>query len=353
MANLTRFPFGVSSFGAPVLPGPGVAPSGTFPSSLGQTAGYSGVQFVSGSLGSDSYSGLDPQHPLKTLDTAFYRTTGGQNEIIYLLGSGTSINFSTGNSWSPTSGSTGLLWTKSETHLIGLAAPGSSGTRAHVSNGASTNLFTPLITVSGSGCLFQNVEFFNAGAHATEAAVCILVTGDYNAFINCQISGGGNATAAANAACRSLVVQGTGTGGGGENTFEHCYIGLTTEQRGAASAEIELKTNTPRNWFEDCTIACAASVTSTTPVLIDADGIQDFVVFRNCLWINPGTAQGASILAQALSCNSAPGGVVMLHNCLSGGASISFTKFQTTAAGAVFGDNPGSAASTYGVAATS
>ena len=159
---------------------------------------------------------------------------------------------------------------------------------------------------------------------------------------------------AANAACRSLVLQGTGTGGGGENSFLHCYIGLTTQPRGSTSSEVELKTGTPRNWFEDCTFASAGTTNGTILVSIDASGIQDFVVFRNCLFINPGTAMGSnSILAQALACNAAPGGVVMLHNCLSGGASVSFTKFQTTAAAAVFGDNPGSAASTYGVAATS
>ena len=353
--GLTHFPNGVST---PLLVGPNasiVVPNGSYPSAVGQVNGYAGVQFVSATSGSDSYSGLTPARPLKNLDTAFYRCTGGQNEIIYVLGSQTSVNFSTGNSWSPASASTGLLWNKNETHLVGLAAPGSSGTRAHISNGASTNLFTPLITVSGNGCYFSNVELFNGGAHATEAAVCLLVTGSYNCFENCQISGGGNATSAADVSCRSLVITGNGTGGGGENTFRHCYIGLTTVPRGgAAASELEMTAHTPRNWFEDCTFAGAASVSTCLLVKIGAGGIQDFVVFRNCMFINPGTSHGSdSIYAQAMSVNAAPDGVVMLHNCLSGGATVCFTKFQTTASGVVFGDNPGSAASTYGIAATS
>jgi len=353
MSRPTGFPYGVASYGVPMLPGPGVAPTGQFPSAAAQMNGYVGVQFVSASKGSDSYDGLSPRYPLKNLDTAFYRCAGGQNEIIYVLGGSSAVSFSTGNSWSPTSGSTGLLWNLSETHLIGLAAPGSSGQRARITNGLTTNLFTPLITVSGSGCYFQNVEIFNGGADASKAAVALSVTGSYNVFENCQISGGGHATAAADNSCRSLVITGTGTGGGGENTFRDCYIGLTTVKRGGTSTEIELKTNTPRNWFERCTFATAASVTTVALVTIGAGGIQDFVVFRDTLWLNPGTSQGGSICAQALAVTTAPGGVIMLHNCLSGGASVSFTKFQTTANADVFGDNPGSAASTYGVAATS
>jgi len=349
MAN-SHFPYGLSVYGVPVLPGPGVIPNlkpNENPTKI--AAGYAGVQFVCGDTGSDANTGFTPESPLKNLDTAYNRTLGGRNEIIFVVGGASSVNFSSAIA----SAGVGLVWSKSYTHLVGLSASGSSGMRSHVSNGASTNLYTPLITVSGNGCLFENIEFFNGGAHATEAAVCVLVTGSYNSFVNCQISGGGHATAAANAATRSLVVQGNGTGGGGENTFRHCYIGLTTVQRGSTSSEIELKTNTPRNWFEDCTIASAASQNGTILVSIDATGIQDFVVFRNCLFVNPGTAQGASILAQAMAVNATPGGVVMLHNCLSGGASVSFTKFQTTASGPVFADNPGSATGVLGVAATS
>ena len=267
------------------------------------------------------------------------------------MGGAASINFSSAIA----SGGAGLVWAKSYTHLVGLAAPGQSGQRAHISNGAATNLYTPLIQVSGNGCYFSNVEFFNGGSDATKAAVCVLVTGNYNVFDNCQISGGGNATSAADNSCRSLVVTGNGTGGGGENTFRHCYIGLTTVPRGGSgNSEIELTAHTPRNWFEDCTIAGAATVSTCLLVKIGAGGIQDFVVFRNSMFINPGTSHGGqSIYAQAASINSAPDGVVMFHNCLSGGASVCFTKFQTTASAVVFGDNAGSAAGAYGVAMTS
>ena len=162
---LTHFPYGVSSWGAPQLP------SIVVPSVLNQQGKNGGVYFVDGTNGSDANGGGSPQAAYKTLDFAFSQCFGGKNEIIFVLGGASSVNFSTGNSWSPGAG--GLLWNKNQTHLIGLAAPGSSGSRAHISNGASTNLFTPLITVSGNGCYFSNVELFNGGASATAAAVCL------------------------------------------------------------------------------------------------------------------------------------------------------------------------------------
>lgn len=344
---LTHFPYGVSSFGVPVLAGPGVAPSGPFPSGVGQISGYQGVQFVSATQGNDGFSGLDPAHPLQNIDTAFYRCAGSQNEIIYILGSPSAVTFSSGNTWSPASASTGLIWNKSETHLVGLAAPGTSGQRARVTNGASTAYFTPLITVSGSGCLFENIEFFNGGAHATEAAVCMAVTGSYNAFVNCQISGGGNTTNSTNAAMRSLTI----TGPSGENTFKHCYIGLDTILRNTTSTEIELLTGTPRNHFEDCTIVSYSSASTTLLLKSGVNGTDRATYFRNCLFTTPSTFSAGAALASAVSID-ASGGVFYFHNCLSGGTAC-FTAFQGTPAANTFGDNAGTAAAVKGVAMTS
>jgi hypothetical protein len=255
----------------PVLPGPGVVPNITpNQAPVGIAAGYTGILYVCGDTGNNANDGLTPATPLKSLDVAYNKTIGGRNEIIYVIGGAASVNLSSAIA----SGGAGLVWSKSYTHLIGLSAPGVSGQRAHISNGASTNLYTPLIQFSGNGCYVRNVEFFNGGAHATQAAVCVLVTGNYNVFDNCQISGGGHATSGADNSCRSLVVTGNGIGGGGENTFRHCYIGLTTIKRGGVSTEIELTVNTPRNWFEDCTFATAATVTTVALITIGANGIQ-------------------------------------------------------------------------------
>lgn len=297
----------------------------------GLPSGYAGVQFVSGDFGSDAFDGLTVNTPLKTLDTAYNRCIGGANEIVCALGGASSINFSS----KIASGGAGLVWSKSYTHLIGLCENGASGQRAHISNGVSTNLYTPLIQVSGNGCLFRNIELFNGGADATKAAVCLLVTGNYNVFDNCQISGGGHTTSATNAACRSLVVTGTGAGGGGENTFLHCYIGLSTIIRNTTSSEIEFTAATVRNVFEDCTIITWSSSTGTLLVKIGAGGIQSSLVFRRCLFLGNNVEGSGATPAQALSINSAPGGVIATMGCLVEGC----TKVETTACAHMFAES--------------
>lgn len=301
------------------------------------------VFYVDGANGSDNYGGTTPQFAFKTLDTAFNACAGGLNEIIYVLGGGTAVNYSSAIA----SGGSGLVWNKNYTHLIGLNSGPVLGQRSRVTNGATTVLYTPLLSVTGSGCLFQNIEFFNGGNHATSAAVCIAMsTGTRNVFVNCQISGGGHATSAGNAAMRSLTITGSG-----EHLFKHCYIGLTTEQRSTTSIEMELKTATLRNVFEDCYFASQQTVGGSGVGLISIaqTAIQDYVVFENCKFLCPSTFQGGSAIAQVMAVHAAPGGVVLVHNSISAG----FTKFQTTASTAVQGDNPGSAAGGLGVAMTS
>src|SRR5476651_95761 len=106
-------PFVVPNSSAPVAPsiGPGQGVNGV------------GVYFVDGANGNDGYDGSTPVTAFKTLDTAYNACLGGHNEIIYVLGSGTSVNLSSAIA----SGGVGLVWSKSYTHLVGLAGPGASG----------------------------------------------------------------------------------------------------------------------------------------------------------------------------------------------------------------------------------
>src|SRR5208337_4356637 len=110
----THFPYGVSSFGVPIMPGPGVVPNlkpNENPTKV--SAGYSGVLFVCGDTGSDANTGFSPDVPLKNLDTAYNYTLGGRNEIIYVLGGTAAVSFSTAIA----SGGAGLAWSKNYTHL--------------------------------------------------------------------------------------------------------------------------------------------------------------------------------------------------------------------------------------------
>lgn len=295
-----------------MIPGPGVIPSlasGQRPA--GAPAGYTGVLFVCADTGSDANTGLTPQSPLKNLDTAYNMTAGSRNEIIYVIGGSAAVTYSS----LVASGGSGLVWSKSFTHCIGLDSGPIIGQRARITNGVSTNLLTPLLSLTGSGCLFQNLEFFNGGAHATSAAVCIAITGSRNSFINCQISGGGDALNGADASCRSLTITGTG----GENFFKHCYIGLDTISRAAASSEIALATGTVRNVFEDCVISTYGTG-SNLFMTVAASGIDRFLLFRNCQFMNASVLSGGTALTNAFSISGTAGGVVLLTTCLIVGA---------------------------------
>ena len=284
----------------------------------GQPSGYAGVQFVSGDNGSDAFDGLTVNTPLKNLDTAYNRCSGGYNEVICVLGGTSSVNFSSAIA----SGGAGLVWSKNYTHCVGLTAPLALGQRARITGGASTNLFTPLIQVSGIGCHFENLEIANVGSDASKAAVALAVTGVRNVFKNCQISGGFTSTTAV-AAMRSLILggitNGTFTTAADENYFQHCYIGLDTISRSSTSAEIEIGGGSARVIFEDCTISTYGAGGNFF-LKVGASGIDRFLKFIRCDFINAYTFSGGTILTDAFSMNAAPGGVVLMRSCAVVGA---------------------------------
>ena len=166
--SLTRFPYGVSSFGAPILPWPGLVPSTT--SGQGQTPG--GCYFVNGDIGNDGYGGTSPQQPFKTLDRAYNACYGGTERSH--LRSGRRGVRSTFQARSPAA-ALASCGRKAIPSCRIWRLPAQSGQRAHISNGASTNLYHAAHSGCGNGCYFSNVEIFNGGADATKAACRVLV----------------------------------------------------------------------------------------------------------------------------------------------------------------------------------
>ena len=310
----------------------------------GLPSGYAGVQFVSGDFGSDAFDGLTVNTPLKNLDTAYNRCIGGANEIVCVLGGTASVNFSS----KIASGGAGLVWSKNFTHCVGLTNPLALGQRARITNGASTVLLTPLIQVSGIGCLFQNIEIANVGSHATQAAVALALTGVRNSFIDCQISGGFTATTTANAAMRSLLiggtVGGTAVGPADENFFKHCYIGLDTIARTTTNVEVEILGGSARVRFEDCTFSIYATGSGSGAVIVKVgtNGIDRHLLFERCKFINPSTLSGGVALSDAMSISATPGGVVLL----TGGCLIVGATALSASDAAIFSDNAYAAATT-------
>lgn len=294
---LTHFPYGVSGEGGPV--------AGAADLPFGPDSARWYVDVVNGN---DGNGGEDVSSPLKTVEAGYAKLRSGYYDTLFLVGLGTAFPLAAQ-----------INWTKTFTNLVGLTAPVGVAQRARITTGASTNLMTPMITFGGRGTTVRNIHFYQAGNHATSAAVCVLVNGERHYFENCHFAGGAAAAAGANAAMRSLQVDGGGAGYG-ENLFRHCTIGLDTVLRAsAASAELELSAGTPRNVFESC-LFIKNGTGNTLFVKIGASGIDRWVLFKDCLFHNYAGGGGGS-LTNATSFDAASGGNIMLVRSLFVGVS--------------------------------
>lgn len=249
--------------------------------------------------GSDGNTG-GPSDALKTIGAAYAQCVSGNNDVVLLTGTAHV--------------SATLVWGKDKTHLIGLAPNLLSQARARISQTGST-VFTPLVSVTGSECIWRDIGTFHGFADAS-TQIAVAITGGRNEFTRCLFGGMGNATAAAQAGGRSLTISGST----GENTFVDCQIGLDTITSSAANASLELLAATPRNVFRRCTFPRMTSSATTLMVKTTAAAAVDrFTIFDNCQFIN--AIQSTSTqMTVAFSMAASAGGMMLLHGCESIGS---------------------------------
>lgn len=218
--------------------------------------------------GSDSNTGTSFQSPLKTLTAAEDKCTANQHDVVIALAGATADT--------PTAS---VTWDKNYTHLIGLGGdlPG-MGQRSRIVGSAANDLAV-IMTISASGCIFRNLQFFQGGDAAT-ALGAVLVSGSRNFFKNVFFAGGGHATPAADAGMYSLTVSGS------ENYFETCTIGLDTIVRAAANSELIV--SGVRNEFKSCKILSNSVTAGKFLVKLDnAGGDLRYTYFSGeCLFYN-------------------------------------------------------------------
>lgn len=256
--------------------------------------------WVNEASGSDGNTG-GPADPFATLTQALSKCTDSNSDVIFLVGT---VHVTATVNWS-----------KSFTHLIGLTSP-SNNNRARISQTGSS-VFTPLVNVTGSGCIFKNIGTFHGFADAS-TQICWAEAGGRNYYENCQFYGMGNATAAAQAGSRSLTVAGSG-----ENLFVGCTIGLDTVVRATnANASLEFLSASPRNVFRNCVFQSDVSAAGDTHVTIGVGGIDRYVLFDGCVFSNAEFGgPGATAMTAAISANASAGGqVIVTPTCISVGA---------------------------------
>lgn len=348
---MTTFADGLFQFG-------GVPVVGAVPPLFGLN---SRAFFVDPINGSDGNSGLRLGDALATLYRAHYLMQAGRNDVCYLISDGTtasSARLSTavaisaqGPSETPATTGT-LTWSKNACHLIGVTAPGGVNSRARIATPTGTYTSATfgsgnMVVVSAQGCYFSNISVNHAFTTGGVTDIAWTDSGGRNTYSNVGFFGAQSAAAAGASGSMSLLV----TGDVGENAFYTCSIGNdASTARTGNFAEMQLAAGSPRNRFYKCFIQTqAGSTTAAFWMTIGASGIDRYVLFDDCVFLNMrvGSASPFSLMAVGFSLNAAPGGTVLMRNCIGTGA----TKFTTTGV-AVTNQAAGAAGGGLGVAIT-
>lgn len=249
--------------------------------------------WVDGTNGSDGNTG-GPQDPFKTLTQAQNSCLAGNSDVVFFTGT-----------FSPTAT---FVWSKNNTHLIGLDIDGPfpTPTISVASTAATTGSFTPLVSVTASGCVFQNFSVISGIAQAA-TQVAWAESGGSNSYVNVNINQIGNATAGAQAGNRALTLASA------SNYFQSCVIGSDAIVRATGTnSNITILAGTGSTIFRNCVIPMWSSVAANTFIVAATATMTGNVILDQCLLTN--NAQGAGYVAntQAFSISATAGGMVVL-----------------------------------------
>lgn len=258
------------------------------------------IWYVDGVNGSDNGGGKSWNDAFKTLYAAHNAATDNNYDVIIVApagtGSGTGTDESTYGTWT---------FSKNLVTVVGGAAPSTISNRSRILWNTAGSTTTPLLTISGSGNRFMNVQF---GTFVNNY-ILVKLTGDRNYFGGVHFAGIGEATAGGQATARSLWLADSD-----ENLFEDCTIGLDTVARSAANAELEMSGETQRNLFRNCRFLSFASNAGHLFVkAASADDIDRFAIFDSCLFLNA-IKSTATTMTVAMSLNASVGGAIILQN---------------------------------------
>ena len=255
--------------------------------------------------------------PVQSLAAGYALLRSGYNDVLVLIGNGQS------------SGSARIhatfTWSKNAAHLIGICAPSAISQRARIANGTADAGFANFFVVSGNGCLFSNLSWFQGFAVGVAAEILVTITGSRNAFVNCDFEGMGDTQGATDNGSRVILFK----AGGSENLFKHCNFGLDTVARTGTNSTIEWIGNScQRNIFEDCTFLIDSGDGDGFIFYTAAAAAADrFQLFKRCVFINA-VQSGATAVATLASLAANMGGMIVMYDAIT----VGFTKLGTAAA---------------------
>jgi hypothetical protein len=246
------------------------------------------------------------QYPYQSLAAAYGAGRSGKNDIIVLVGNGAASGTARVNA--------SFTWAKDALHLIGVASPVFYSQRARIAPSSGTTAFTPFFTISGNGCIFQNIQWFMGFTTGTTSQVGMVLTGSRNYFQNCAIDGMGDNESAQSAGSRSLVI---GSGGSGENVFVDCSIGVDTITRTQANASVEFAGGTARNVFRNCVFPFMTSAAGVLGILGTGAACMDrHQIFDNCTFVNAIKSTSTTMTVLGSLTSASPGGLIIFKQCI-------------------------------------
>lgn len=283
--------------------------------------------WVDGTNGSDGNTG-GPQDPFKTLTQAQNSCLAGNNDVVFMNGT-----------FSPTAT---FVWSKNNTHLIGLSVTNFSAASISVaSTAATTGAFSPLVSVTASGCIFQNISALSGIAQAA-TQVTWAEAGGSNTYIQCNFNQVGNATAGAQAGNRALTIAST------NNLFQQCVIGGDAIIRATGTNfSVELLGGAGSSIFQGCTFPMYTSNTANSFVNTTATTLSGYFIFDDCVFVSDVNNTSGALPAVAITAATASKSVVVLTPttiavgvtamCVAGAVWISTPAVATTGNKAIIG----------------
>jgi hypothetical protein len=185
--------------------------------------------------------------------------------------------------------------------------------------------------------VFQNVMFVNEG-NATTNPICATLTGSRNYYGNVTFRTTG-ALAVVETTKRDVYFN----SGDGENYFHRCTFGTDTYDGSANAAnyvfEFAASAESSRNVFDHC-LWLGSGSTGASFITAGLSSMSSFQIFDNCWFLNNdhGTMNA---MTQAFSINAGCGGHLIMHKCISYGA----TNMETSDSNMII-TNPAEAAAT-------
>jgi hypothetical protein len=226
--------------------------------------------FLNAALGSDGNEGNYNGNGFKTLAAAYAKLETLKNDAIILEASASAVSLAADPAW-----------TKSLCGLVG-TAQNRMNQRSRI--GMST-AFTPMMTLSGYGNLFENLYIMHGTS--VDDHTLALISGNYNTFRNINFATPMFAAQANDASYLGVSITGTG------NFFQNCVFGMNTIARTGAYPTVKINAPTTKygyTRFDNCDFIMQGD-TAPFHMLIDntaADQDEVFVELNDCRFISTG-----------------------------------------------------------------